>query len=330
MIECPRCSFIQPEDRYCASCGLDIENYKPKPRHWSIKLVRSPIFQACLSLLIVIGLIWSLFRSQNQNLQAQFVAIENAFDSDVDPDEESENPLPPPEPTTKTISPPKAVPAAHRAEHTAPADPQPDPSDTLAVAPAFKIPDTLSALFFEVSRDLLAESLKEAQSISILPTLQIFRLNNLDKLKALSAGGRRLPGSLVRLPFREGNPLRIEYLFPTITNPQIEMGLRLEIAYPTRGASDDSRFASRVSGSLMGVQRGAENQSLALQMDDLVEASLDQPIAILGLIPNNIFVPAQPAEISKTPFAVLGSLAFQQNNNEVLLVLQFENLARDK
>lgn len=29
LINCPRCGFQQPEDKYCAQCGVDMENYKP-------------------------------------------------------------------------------------------------------------------------------------------------------------------------------------------------------------------------------------------------------------------------------------------------------------
>lgn len=33
MMDCPRCGFNQPQDRFCANCGLDVEQYiaKPKP-----------------------------------------------------------------------------------------------------------------------------------------------------------------------------------------------------------------------------------------------------------------------------------------------------------
>ncbi|MEO0335029.1 MAG: zinc ribbon domain-containing protein [Pseudomonadota bacterium] len=31
MIECPRCKFMQPEDRFCANCGIDMESYNSKP-----------------------------------------------------------------------------------------------------------------------------------------------------------------------------------------------------------------------------------------------------------------------------------------------------------
>lgn len=32
MMDCPRCNFNQPKDRFCANCGLNIENFKPKKK----------------------------------------------------------------------------------------------------------------------------------------------------------------------------------------------------------------------------------------------------------------------------------------------------------
>lgn len=34
MQECPRCGFLQPHDRFCAYCGLDIENFEAKSPPW--------------------------------------------------------------------------------------------------------------------------------------------------------------------------------------------------------------------------------------------------------------------------------------------------------
>lgn len=40
LVNCPRCGFSQPKDKYCAQCGVDMETYKPR---------RAPIFKRLLS-----------------------------------------------------------------------------------------------------------------------------------------------------------------------------------------------------------------------------------------------------------------------------------------
>lgn len=54
--ECPRCGFIQPSDRYCAYCGLDIESYKS--HHvppWYQKLLGNQKILVSLVLSVVLG-----------------------------------------------------------------------------------------------------------------------------------------------------------------------------------------------------------------------------------------------------------------------------------
>ncbi|MBK7843707.1 MAG: zinc ribbon domain-containing protein [Bdellovibrionales bacterium] len=45
MQECPRCGFLQPRDRYCAYCGLDIESFLTKPQPWYRRLLLSTTIQ---------------------------------------------------------------------------------------------------------------------------------------------------------------------------------------------------------------------------------------------------------------------------------------------
>ena len=40
--DCPRCGFVQPKDRYCASCGLDIESYRPQKKTFLSKGHKKP------------------------------------------------------------------------------------------------------------------------------------------------------------------------------------------------------------------------------------------------------------------------------------------------
>ena len=30
LVNCPRCGFSQPNDQYCAQCGVDMQSFKPK------------------------------------------------------------------------------------------------------------------------------------------------------------------------------------------------------------------------------------------------------------------------------------------------------------
>lgn len=58
LINCPRCGFSQPNDQYCAQCGVDMATYKPKIVPTSEKIFKSSLTH------IFILLILSLFIGQ--------------------------------------------------------------------------------------------------------------------------------------------------------------------------------------------------------------------------------------------------------------------------
>ena len=58
MVKCPRCQFEQPEDVFCASCGVNMQNYRAKhSRPWAIIGVFS------LAIILVIGVAVKKFTS---------------------------------------------------------------------------------------------------------------------------------------------------------------------------------------------------------------------------------------------------------------------------
>ncbi|MBX3016733.1 MAG: hypothetical protein KF767_02500 [Bdellovibrionaceae bacterium] len=52
LVNCPKCGFSQPQDQYCAKCGVDMQAFKPKPPPMSTRMLASPV--------IVIGLVFAL------------------------------------------------------------------------------------------------------------------------------------------------------------------------------------------------------------------------------------------------------------------------------
>lgn len=69
MVECPRCGFIQPEDRYCANCGLDGMTYKPQPVPLYVRILNNTGVQLTLALFIVASLIFGLYKNQQNHVE---------------------------------------------------------------------------------------------------------------------------------------------------------------------------------------------------------------------------------------------------------------------
>ncbi|WP_415063290.1 hypothetical protein [Bdellovibrio sp.] len=69
LINCPRCGFQQPKDKYCAQCGVDIENFKPAtPPAWK-KFFGNPLIQLSLLVIIASGAGITLYQKGQQNLE---------------------------------------------------------------------------------------------------------------------------------------------------------------------------------------------------------------------------------------------------------------------
>jgi len=55
MTTCPKCGFEQPEDRFCANCGIQMASYKARKPSWAKRILESTTFYAIL-LVTVFGL----------------------------------------------------------------------------------------------------------------------------------------------------------------------------------------------------------------------------------------------------------------------------------
>jgi hypothetical protein len=95
LINCPRCGFSQPQDQYCAQCGIDMQSYKPKELPFFKKLVSSTGFQ--LGVLILVTVIAAQFilkryspqkfSQKNSRSQGVFKSEQNRDSANEDEDE---------------------------------------------------------------------------------------------------------------------------------------------------------------------------------------------------------------------------------------------------
>jgi hypothetical protein len=74
MMTCPKCGFEQPKDQFCASCGVNVENYKPSV---SLASGLTSLIKPILFVALLIGAFFFLFRSvENSIVEPEEVEIE--------------------------------------------------------------------------------------------------------------------------------------------------------------------------------------------------------------------------------------------------------------
>jgi hypothetical protein len=65
LMKCPRCGFEQPEDRYCASCGADIQKLNARPKPIWMRLLQNPGFHLTLVGLLLVMVIGYILYTQS-------------------------------------------------------------------------------------------------------------------------------------------------------------------------------------------------------------------------------------------------------------------------
>ncbi len=66
MINCPRCDFLQPTDRYCANCGVDIENYRPAQTPMFTRVLKNPWSALIIIIIAAAGVAFWMFTSSTK------------------------------------------------------------------------------------------------------------------------------------------------------------------------------------------------------------------------------------------------------------------------
>ncbi len=66
MIECPRCGFSQPADKYCASCGVDIEQFLARPKPIWVRLIQNPNLHLGLIGILIVLVIGYIIQTQSE------------------------------------------------------------------------------------------------------------------------------------------------------------------------------------------------------------------------------------------------------------------------
>lgn len=70
LINCPKCGFSQPKDRYCANCGVDMDAFRPKAPPMMKTLLGNPAFHIGIVVVLAIGA-WVMIRQNQKRELAQ-------------------------------------------------------------------------------------------------------------------------------------------------------------------------------------------------------------------------------------------------------------------
>lgn len=66
LIECPKCGFSQPKDQYCASCGVDMDQFRARPQPLKSRVLANPYVHITLMFVLVFAGTFYIIRQRQQ------------------------------------------------------------------------------------------------------------------------------------------------------------------------------------------------------------------------------------------------------------------------
>lgn len=244
MMDCPRCGFAQPKDRFCASCGLDVENYHAKPLPLVVRILQNPSFHLSLVAVLIVFVVGYILISRSQMMTSEVGHLLRGQPLSSRQAAEGEDLEKPPAPKPAPAALPKKTEVRVAAI-------EPKEQTQAAVAPgatgAFGVvtggtaaqsliegvsttpaPRKVELSFWEIGRDTLASQLSTAEKLGETNEGRSYFIS--DGIKAaevLRAGGRRL--TLDRsATFQNGS--QIVVVTPPTTPEPFQFGLALQLA----------------------------------------------------------------------------------------------------
>lgn len=260
MMDCPRCGFSQPKDRFCASCGVDIEQFLRRPTPLWRRVLSNPntylFLVGVLLFLIVFFIVFSRGPAVWRAARGTFVTSREAADPSDDATE----------PAAAEVAAPTEVPAPSPPAVPAPPPVPPTPAATTAVAVE---PTRIEAEFWEVARAPTIEIIATLERIADDQEGRAFVAHDAEKIRAwLRASARPLGGGL-REALRAGAQLGIET--PPGAAEALRFDFDIEVA-KFENARGHVRFASALS--LMQPETAAEMASPQPAMRAVIDTAL--------------------------------------------------------
>ncbi len=310
MHECPRCGFVQPKDRYCANCGLDIDNFKPAPRPLFRRVSESTLFQVCFAILIVVGLGSIIYKSQKDTINEKLKAALNLASPNVASQSQSVEPAQ----------------NANAPESDAAISETSDPIVNTAApsAPAVETKTAVSRVkefnvqFVELSRLYVSQLAQENQVVdetSATRSIVMASQPSVSTFREKDPQAIVLPGGDTH-SVRINRPINLDYMH-MVGGPNEVSGMSLEIM-PSGTNEQTTEFT--INGTV--TLRTPEGSVANYGFDGKYVLPNSSSLIVSGILPHQTVRPEDQENFSGTPLVILSSPEFINSTSELVLIIQ--------
>ncbi len=311
LVDCPKCGFNQPDDQYCAQCGVDMQNYVPKPKPLWVRVTNKPSFHIAMALLIAVGIFSWIYISQKQRIDNTIRSAFNQTAPVAENDYEEETP----EPDTQAPAPrqQQEVAMAALAGSTSAQQQQ------RVVTPTPELPKSLRVSYAEVPRALVELWIAEGQVINETANTRSLLLNGTPDIQNFAReewGLFKLPGGRRLSLANSSTPRRDEYLQESQDGQEI--GLVIEIIPSQIGIENisfDLQMLITLPASLLG-------DAYATTMTGSYSFNPNSSLVILGGLPQQGIQGEQRSPFTRSPLQILTSPEYIGGTSEFAIFIQ--------
>lgn len=313
MKDCPKCGFNQPEDRYCAQCGVDMEQFQPKPKPIWIRLSNRPAFHVSMAALIAIALFSFIYVTQRKDIDETLL---NAFSDETETQNfvaETSTPTPTPQNVGLRTT---AAPAQENFEQENSTEDEltPTPTDTA-------VPTSAQVSYAEVPRPLIEIWLREGQLLNETANTRSILLAGSSDIKSYS----REEWNLFELPGKRTLALttdaaRGDYLQTSTnsSNEVTEIGFVIDLSTSTKN-QDIVAFDLQM---LVSLPSGLDGDVTSSTMTGSYRIPAGSTLVLLGGLPQQSARGEAAKIFMNTPLQILQSPEYLSGSSEFAIFIQ--------
>lgn len=330
LVNCPRCGFSQPKDRYCAQCGVDMLSFKPKEPSSLAKIFRSGVFQVIMLVIFAVGAGTFIIKERQEQRWVQRISRTQGVSKNI-------GTVPPPSQTAQTEQ--ASTPEKETKSEVSLANLENQsievPNDETAQVATTKAAATTNAANSKNVKSTASENAADTSSVNIKLNYIEIPIDTLNRWESDSARlglyqnlGEYSAGILT--DFRKRSDLN----FLSLKNSERKLG-------PGQSDTNLSGTMSEDGGRLIGLAtkidvRSLENSTIhgsitvtrtAKQARENYPAEFDLPkgavFFLIGSIKRQQFVP-EMNQLTMPPFQILRSPDFRSQKSEFVIVVEPE------
>jgi hypothetical protein len=309
MIECPKCGFVQPKDKYCANCGLDIETYKPAPDPMMVRLKRNTALQGSAIVFIIVIMAIAIFISQRERIARHLEGAIPALKRSMPQPEITAEPYTGGSaPTPRNTEPPPPTALAAKA------------APSVAAEEAPKIPKELNVGFYEISKAAILQLAGEGQILNETPQTRSFLLHVPDvaaKIKETDSESRT-HGEPHAENFVVGTPINLDYTHMGGKGATESVGLTIVLT-PTSMAESLWEFAFEANINLKNETGGS---LLSTSVNGNYSIPPKSALLLAGFLPHQKVSKEDLWSFNGSPLMIYESPYFLNNLTEFVIVIE--------